>query len=193
MNPRVITTAYTRPAEARLSSTSGVRAGDAWRYALNNMPTPAFISQNSRFFENLLEYRFLFDLRRHLVLAEVPQILNVLKSEVDAFGFDLVLAVADHSIHVQMKTRSGVPSNSPYELSEALWNLSSACAIWMLYDPVALEPSSYYVLGFPMPAIEGFVAAERHGYRKVWMRQANHRRLTLPELANLLFPVVRRA
>ncbi|HEX8922212.1 MAG TPA: hypothetical protein VF766_12100, partial [Pyrinomonadaceae bacterium] len=70
------------------------------------MPDPSFIYKNSRFFENLLEHRFLFDLGQHLVLAEQQQLLNVLKSEVDAFGFDLVLSIADRSIHVQMKTRS---------------------------------------------------------------------------------------
>ncbi|OYY94576.1 MAG: hypothetical protein B7Y41_07050 [Hydrogenophilales bacterium 28-61-23] len=58
------------------------------------MPDPNFIYQNSRFFENLLEHRFLFDLRRHLVLDSTPRLVNVLKSEVDAYGFDLVLSVA---------------------------------------------------------------------------------------------------
>lgn len=155
------------------------------------MPGPNFISRNSRFFENLLEQRFLFELRRHLVLAEKPQFLNVLKSEVDAYGFDLVLAVADRSIHVQMKTRSNSLTGNPYELSEALWKLPSACAIWMLYDATTLEPLSYFVLGFPMPPLEDFKASVRRGYRIVRMRQANHPRLTLPKVAELLFSPAR--
>ena len=154
------------------------------------MPAPNFIAQNSRFFENLLEHRFLFDLRRHLVLREPPALVNVLKSEVDAFGFDLVLSVGDRSIHVQMKTRSGEPPPSSYELSEALWRLPSASAIWMLYDAITLEPKSYYALGMPMPAIDQFRPSDRAGFRRVKMQQANHPRLSLPALAALLFPAI---
>ena len=147
-----------------------------------------FISRNSRFFENLLEHRFLFDLGRQLILAEEPQFLNVLKSEVDAFGFDLVLSVADRSVIVQMKTRSRVHTGNPYQLSEALWKLPDACAIWMLYDAAKIEPLRYYVLGLPMPPIENFPCANRPGYRMVKMRRANHYPLDLAGLASLLFP-----
>lgn len=154
-----------------------------------SMPNPDFIYRNSRFFENLLEHRFIFDLMRHLVLNSEPQLVNVLKSEVDAFGFDLVLSVADRSTHVQMKTRSGLPPHNPYELSEALWSLPNACAIWMLYDIATLEPSGYYILGFPMPPMESFPRSERMGFRKVRMQHANHQCLSLPEVATLLFPM----
>ncbi len=152
------------------------------------MPDPNFIYQNSRFFENLLEHRFLFDLRRQLVLDSTPRLVNVLKSEVDAYGFDLVLSLADRSLHVQMKTRSGSPPPNAYELSEALWALPNACAIWMLYDPSKLEPTSYYLLGLPMPPMGGFRQSERVGFRKVKMQQANHPRLSLESLSALLFP-----
>jgi hypothetical protein len=153
------------------------------------MPHPDFISSKSRFFENLLEHRFLFDLGKHLVLAEEPRLLNVLKSEVDAYGFDFVLSVAGRSLYVQMKTRSGSPPSNSYRLSEALWELPNACAIWMLYEQARLEPLKYFVLGFPMPPIVGFMASSRSGYRNVRMRQANHHRLSLEELAELLFPI----
>jgi len=152
------------------------------------MPDPKFLYQNSVFFENLLEHRFLFDLRRELVLADPPQLLNVLKSDVDAFGFDLVLSVASRSLHAQMKTRSGAPPPNPYELSESLWSLPNACAIWMLYDPAKLEPMSYYLLGLPMPPIEDFKPSSRHGYRRVKMQESNHLRLSIAELAQVLFP-----
>lgn len=155
------------------------------------MPDPDFIYKNSRFFENLLEHRFLFDLRRHLVLSDPPRLLNVLKSEVDAFGFDLVLAVAGRSLHVQMKTRSGAPPPNAYDLPESLWGYQDACAIWMLYDAVALEPISCYVLGLPLPPAERFpMSRKRAGFRGVKMQQANHQRPSLAALAALLFPGV---
>lgn len=153
------------------------------------MPDPDFIYQNSRFFENLLEHRFLFDLRRHLVLRKDPMLLNVLKSEVDAFGFDLVLSVGEHTYHIQMKTRSGSPPTNSYELSESLWRLQNACAIWMLYDPNTIEPTGYYLLGKPLPPIDEFPASDRPGFRKVKMQRANHARLSLAQLSDVLFPI----
>jgi hypothetical protein len=129
------------------------------------MPAPHFISQNSRFFDNLLEHRFLFDLRRHLVLRKKPLLLNVLQSEVDAFGFDLVLSVGEHTYHIQMKTRSGAPPATSYDLAESLWRLPNACAIWMLYDASTIEPTGYYLLGNPLPPMDGFVASKQAEYR----------------------------
>jgi len=87
-----------------------------------------------------------------------------------------------------MKTRSGSPPGNPYQLSEALWRLPNACAIWMLYDAATLDPISYYLLGFPMPYTERFGQSNRSGYRNVKMQQANHAPLGLPELAAILFP-----
>ena len=153
------------------------------------MPHPDFLAHHSTFFENLLEHRFLFDLRRELVLREVPQLLNVLKSDVDAFGFDLVLSVGSRSLHVQMKTRSGSPPANSYALSEGLWRLPNSCVIWMLYDAELLEPSSYYLLGFPMPDKEAFPLATRAARRNVKMQQATHKRQSLKQLAGILFPL----
>jgi len=45
------------------------------------MPTPQFLQNHSRFFENLLEHRFLFDLGRELVLRDPPQLLGILKAQ----------------------------------------------------------------------------------------------------------------
>jgi hypothetical protein len=59
----------------------------------------------------------------------------------------------------------------------------------MLYDANSLEPSSYYVLGFPMLPLEHVPTAEREGFRDVKMQQADHKHLTLPQLAELLFPI----
>ncbi len=147
-----------------------------------------FISTNSRLIESLLEHRFLYDVGKHLLLAKKPGVLNVLKSEVDMFGIDLVLATHNQTVHIQMKTRSGKPTGSPFNLSEQLWKLPRAGTIWMLYDTGTFEPTSYSVLGFPMPAINGFKKSDRRGFRSVKMRQANHRHLTIGAVTDLLFP-----
>jgi hypothetical protein len=152
------------------------------------MPEPSFIAENSRFFENLLEHRFIYDLGRHLVLQEPPRLLNVMRSEVDAFGFDLALSVKDITRYVQMKTRSGKDPTNPYAISDALWSLPEACVIWLRYNQVTIEPVSYHMLGDPLPDLDKFrCSKKRRGFRSVRMSQANHRNLDLPALAELLF------
>ncbi len=150
------------------------------------MPDPDFIAGNSRFFENLLEHRFLHDLSSRLVTQHPPRLLNVLKAEVDQFGFDLVLSVGGITRHVQMKTRSGNPAPNPYEISESLWALQSACVIWMRYDQASLEPIGYYLMGPGLPSRDQFKISDR-GFRLVKMQRAAHHDLDIPQLAALLF------
>jgi hypothetical protein len=152
------------------------------------MPTSTFIYQNSRFFENLLEHRFLFDLARHFALRSPPRLLNVMRSEIDAFGVDLVLSMNGVTCQIQMKTRSGKPPPNPYDISESLWRTPNTFVLWMLYDPKALEPKSYYLLGAPFPPMEDFRPGKRHGFRKVRMQKANHRHVDLSHVASILFP-----
>jgi hypothetical protein len=153
------------------------------------MPSPDFIAQNSRFFESIQEHRFLFELARHLVTRKPPRLLNILRAEVDMFGFDLVLSVASTTRHLQMKTRSGVPPNTPYDIAETIWRLPGGCVAWMLYSQETLEPASYYLLGSPLPPLDRFPASDRRGFRKVKMQQANHIGIQIPEISRLLFDV----
>ena len=154
------------------------------------MPTPEFVYRNSRFFENLQEHRFLCDLATHLVLREPPYLLNILKAEVDMFGFDLVLSVGEQTRHLQMKTRSGIPPSNAYQISETIWTIPGGCVVWMLYSQSTLEPTSYYLLGFPLPGIDEFSLAPRPGYRNVKMQSANHPSLSIAQLGDVLFPNV---
>ncbi len=151
------------------------------------MPSPDFIAHNSRFFENVQEHRFLFELARHLVTCKPPRLLNILRAEVDMFGFDLVLSVASTTRHLQMKARSGGPPNNAYDISETIWRLPGGCVVWMLYSQENLEPASYYFLGSPLPPLDRFPVSDRPGFRKVKMQQANHKRIQIPEISRLLF------
>lgn len=152
------------------------------------MVTPDFVFRNSRFLENVLEHRFLFDLCRSLVLRQPPVVANIMRSEVDAFGIDLVIAANGNTVHLQMKTRSGTPEVTPYEISETLWTLPNAIVVWMLYDADDVQPTSYLIFGAPLPALDEFRPSRRGGFRNVEMSQATHKYVTLDQLAEILFP-----
>jgi hypothetical protein len=154
----------------------------------SDMPTPRFLQHHSRFFENLMEHRFLFDLGRELVLRDPPQLLGILKAQVDMDGVDLTLTCAGRIRNIQTKTRSNAPAATYYNISDSVWS-ADGCILWMIYDPNTLEPISYYLLGCPLPPLASFRSSpKREGYRKLWTRNANHSKMSLKQLATVLFP-----
>ncbi|WP_139362388.1 hypothetical protein [Hymenobacter sp. CRA2] len=155
---------------------------------MTNYITPNFIAENSTFIENLLEHRFLYDLSKELVLQRGDK-LNILKAEVDAFGFDLVLSTDRRTIHVQMKTRSTKPPGNGYDLAESLWALTNAYAVWMLYRPDNLEPINYYCLDCSTSDYATFKISDRQARRSVKMQEATYQALTLQQLLQILFPI----
>lgn len=150
-----------------------------------------FISEHSRILERILEHRFIYDLSKQLLLEKKPRILNVLRSEVDAFGFDMVLSTTARTVHIQMKTRSGKKTGSPFRISNELWTLPNAYIVWMLYSSKTLEPTGYFVFDFKSSRKTAFRAWKKHSnkrsrYRRVKMRDATHQNIGVKELADIL-------
>jgi hypothetical protein len=86
-----------------------------------------------------------------------------------------------------MKTRSGKPHGF-YDISDTIWSLPDGCVAWVLYNPKTLEPTGYRLLGSPLPPLDQFAQSKkRPGFRRVNIRQANHRVIEMSDLATLLF------
>jgi hypothetical protein len=152
------------------------------------MLPPELIYQNSNFFESLLEHRFIFDLGRSLLLRETPEFLNVLKADVDMFGFDIVLGSGARVLHVQMKIRSNTLPSNPYDIQENLWLIEHAVVIWILYSSENLESISYSMVGCPMPSMDRYPIGKRTGFRAIKMQTAESYD-TIDQLAQRLFPI----
>lgn len=147
-----------------------------------------YLFRHSRFYESLMEHRFIYDLARYFAMQTPPRYLNVLRSEVDMFGFDLVLSLDGQTRHLQLKTRSNSPSSNPYNISESIWRTPCSCVIWILYSSEKLEPINYWMLGCPLRSIEEFNASPRPMFRHVRMQSSNHQKKNIEEIANSLFP-----
>lgn len=150
------------------------------------MPTSQFLNVHSKLIENVLEHGFLFDLSRELLLRPQPAILEINRAEVD-WGIDLVLSSGGREHHVQMKGRSNRPAKSAYDISDSLWLKGSGCVIWMIYNPNTMRVIEYYLLGLPLKPNANFAQGKRTGFRKVWTRNANYKKLSIAALANILF------
>ncbi len=99
-----------------------------------------------------------------------------------------------------MKTLSKRHAANPYAIAESIFRLPGGCVVWMCYDAATLTPTAYHLLGHPGNAAigdpktypparrkKGGEWIERERYVDVKTRQANHRDLSLEELATILF------
>jgi hypothetical protein len=85
---------------------------------------------HSTSFELLAKSYFLSEMLQEMWFRR-HQLVDVLHSQVDAFGYDLVLTTAHVTRHVQLKTRRKGGSNSSLDLNIQLETLPSACVILM--------------------------------------------------------------
>ena len=152
--------------------------------------------------ENLVRHRFIYDVSRQLLLRKEPELVTVLKAEVDDAGIDLVMTFRTINRQIQMKALNRKMKGNPYAVAEALGGMQGACVIWACYDPKTLNPTVYHMMGgrgnAPMQDLCQFPQATRkkngkkvprEGYRFVKIKDADFRNLTLDHLVNILFDI----
>lgn len=123
-----------------------------------SMDVPGYLKYSS-YRENLLE---------HLVIAEIMRELwrdgykrvEVLKSEVDDSGYDLVLETNAIVRHVQLKSSHVGSATASVNISLALAQKPSGCVIWTWFDMETVELQHYLWLGSgpgePLPDLLDF-------------------------------------
>ena len=112
--------------------------------------------------EKVVEHVFLGELLRYLWVARIPNV-QVLKPEVDAAGYDLVLSLGKVVRHVQLKAsmRDGKAAHQP--VHEALGEHPSGCVVWIvLNDDLSFERFLWFggKPGQPLPSLTGFKRAK---------------------------------
>lgn len=148
----------------------------------------ANLATHSTWFENIQEHRFIIDLS-HSLYHRRGRLLNVLRSEVDAFGFDLTVSDGHEVRNIQLKARANKrDAPNSYQISESLWQIEGACVIWIMWDFESFNPHYYHLFGCPMPPIRKFTKGK--GKRRlVSPRAAKHRRKSIDEICDLLFGI----
>ncbi|MCY2973139.1 MAG: hypothetical protein NTW52_00565 [Planctomycetota bacterium] len=119
----------------------------------------------STFYEQLVEHVFISE-----VLQEVwyyyGKTVEVLRSEVDASGYDVVLECNEVLRHVQLKTSRRESKTARQKVNIALAAKPSGCIVWIVRseDIESCRASlSYLFFGgesrMPLPSLEGFKVA----------------------------------
>ena len=80
--------------------------------------------------ESVVEHVFLGELLRYLWVAKI-QGVQVLKPEVDAAGYDLVLSLGKVIRHVQLKTSMHDAKARSQPIHESLGEHPSGCIVWI--------------------------------------------------------------
>lgn len=88
------------------------------------------LSTHSSFYEELIEHLLISELLQELRF-KFNQWAEVLKAEIDAYGYDLVIESNGIIRHIQLKTSIIGASKSSVYLNTALSKKPSGCAIWI--------------------------------------------------------------
>lgn len=132
--------------------------------------------------EKVLEHAFLTELSKALLLdLRVP--FEVLRSEFDGFGYDLVLEVRGVLRHVQLKAMRVGGKRSKVDVATALGEKPGGCVVWFMVDERTLAIGPFYWLGGPpgesLPPLGNRVARHaRGGGERAALRQVLRGRFT---------------
>lgn len=122
--------------------------------------------ENSVLREKVIEHAFLAELSRVLLLkTRIP--FEVLRSEFDANGYDLVVEAGGILRHIQLKAGRLGGKRANAGINTALSSKPGGCVVWMMVDEATLKLGPFYWLGGapgePLPSLGDKVARHSKG------------------------------
>ena len=116
--------------------------------------------------EKVLEHLFVADLLRCLWCKGITEV-EVLRAEVDAGGYDLVVECGGFLRHIQLKSSHKDAKTAKVDINLKLAKKPSGCAIWIKFDPETLQLGPFLWLGGPpggkLPELEEKIARHTRG------------------------------
>ncbi len=116
---------------------------------------------------NILEHIFIGELGRTLWCAGATD-FEILRSEIDAKGHDLVVECGGVVRHIQLKSSHRGSSVRTVTINTALLSKPSGCVIWLEFDAtMTLGPYRWFgaAPGLPLPALGDRIARHTRGRR----------------------------
>jgi hypothetical protein len=123
----------------------------------------------STFYEQLVEHIFIAELLQEAWYGH-REVVEVLRAEIDASGYDIVLACRDITRHVQLKT-SGMSATTQYQkVSLKLGEKRGGCVVWIVRNEAAAASEHRVKLRyrfFGVPASEDKLGIANDNYKVV--------------------------
>lgn len=140
--------------------------------------------RNSTLRERIIEHVFVGDALRTLWHQGVVDV-EVLRSEFDAHGYDLVMARGRTVRHIQFKTGT-TPKPGQVSVSQALAEKPSGCVIWIrVTADLGMGPFFWFggTPGEPLPPIADYPHPLRPTHTKAGLRPPRQNHRTVPAAA----------
>lgn len=122
----------------------------------------------SSFFEQLVEHAFVSEILQEVYYGR-GQVVEVLRSEVDSYGYDLILECNGVTRHVQLKTSRPDGRASVQKVHTKLGEKPGGCVIWVIRHecPESRRMRLSYrffggAAGEPLPDLSGFKVAKHN-------------------------------
>jgi hypothetical protein len=113
----------------------------------------------SSYRERLLEHIFIGEVIRQLWVSGEHQV-EVLRSEVDGAGYDIVLECRSVVRHIQLKAARSGARRGNVDVNVKLGAKPSGCVVWFYFDPgeLTLGPFLWFggKPGTPLPSLDQF-------------------------------------
>jgi uncharacterized protein (DUF4415 family) len=100
----------------------------------------------SRYRESILNHVFVGQLLRSLWVRNLTEV-EVLRPEVDAAGYDLVIECRNQLRHIQLKSSFLSAKTQSVTVNARLASKIAGCVIWVFFDQDSLEPKVFHWLG----------------------------------------------
>jgi hypothetical protein len=147
----------------------------------------------SRTVENLIEHVFLSEVIQECFFRE-RRLADVLRAEVDAAGYDLILEVDGGIRHVQLKASRKGGSTKKQTINRKLADRTGGCIVWIEYavDPDVCRADLTYLWRESTNLPEKVARNPRTGVPRInscEVKRSDFERLSgVPELVSRLFP-----
>jgi hypothetical protein len=96
--------------------------------------------------ELIIEHLFIGEALRNFWRRRITDV-EVLRSEIDAFGYDLVMSRGKIVRHIQLKTMKLGGKADDIKVSLKLMKKPSGCVVWIVVDPTTLNMESFLWFG----------------------------------------------
>lgn len=130
------------------------------------VPSSKAASHKSGFYEQLIEHAFISEILQEAYFGS-GHLVEILRSEVDAYGYDLVLECNGVARHVQLKTSRHDGKTALQKVHTKLAEKPSGCVVWVVRheDPKTCRMRLSYRFfgggpGKPLPSLAKFKVAK---------------------------------